>query len=206
MFKWISRRSRRPKPFHGDQFANREEFRSDYRTLASFLLEDLEFDSALDVGCANAFLLEEFQRAGKRIAGVELSEDVLDFLSPAVREAVTIGDFTAARGSWDLVCCVEVAEHLEPHRSEELVATLVETATGLIYFTAALPGQTGRGHINCRPHGEWLAWFTEAGWRVDRGGTDRLRRRMAVLESTPWLRANSFLLVPDELADGQEVE
>ena len=195
--RWPFRRSRRPKPYLGRHFANREKYREDYRALAGYLLEAVEFDSVLDVGCANGFLLEEFLSAAKRVQGIELSEEVREFLSPALLDHVMIGDFSVAVGSWDLVCCIEVAEHLEPERSEDLVAKLCSSAERAIYFTAARPGQTGHGHINCRPPAEWLAWFSESGWQVDEPSTKALRERMKTLDTAHWLGPNSFLFTPE---------
>ncbi len=187
---------RRPKPYRRKDFLDRERYRPDYRALAAELMRAVEFESVLDVGCANGFLLSEFLAAGRRVRGIELSPAVSEVLPAELLEAVRIGDFTAAGGVWDLVCCVEVAEHIPPERSEELVATLVRCARRAIYFTAAPPGQAGRGHINCREHAEWLAWFDGLGWVRDPGRTADLRAALSGLESAPWLATNSILLVP----------
>lgn len=187
---------KRPKRYRGEDFRRRERYREDYLALAGFLAESLAFSSIIDVGCANGFLMEGLAGEGRRIAGVELSEDVYEVLPEELHEHVEVGDFAAARGSWELVCCVEVAEHIKASRSEELVSTLTRLAERWIYFTAATPGQTGRGHINCRPHDEWLAWFEAAGWKVDSGKTASLRHKLAGLREAPWLGRNSFILAP----------
>ncbi len=192
---WLAR-LRRPKPYRAEDFARRERFRDDYRRLAGHLLVELSFDSAYDVGCANGFLLAAFREAGKRVAGIELSPAVRRVLDPELQPLVEVGDFAAAAGHWDLVCCVEVAEHLPPPRSRELVDALARLAGRWIYFTAAPPGQVGRGHINCRPHDEWLGWFAAAGWALDEARTERLRDHLGGLTETPWLRTNSMLLSP----------
>lgn len=183
----------RPAPYHERHFRRRECLRPDYRQVARALVDQIDFASAVDVGCANAFLLEEFARDGKEIAGVELSPEVRPFLAPEVADHVLIGDFAELAGSWDLTCCVEVAEHIPRHRSHELVETLVRITDRWIYFTAAPPGQPGRGHINCRPHAEWLEMFAQAGWSADEERTARLRDSFASLETAVWLQGNSFL-------------
>lgn len=193
---WLARLRAQPKPYRQKDFLGREKFRQDYRLVASALLRHLDFVTAFDVGCANGFLLAEFQGAGKRCAGIELSPSVREVLPEALQPLVEVGDFATAQGEWDLVCCVEVAEHLPPARSTELVTTLARLGRRWIYFTAAPPGQTGRGHINCRPHDEWLAWFEELGWRRHSELTDGLREHLKDLESAPWLRPNSLILTP----------
>lgn len=185
-----------PERFRRRHFLAREKWRGEYEVLAAALLRHLEFTSVLDVGCANGFLLGEFLRAGKRVAGIEVSAEVLEILPPELREVVRVGDFTAARGRWDLVCCVEVAEHIRPRRSAELVAALTGVATRWIFFTAAPPKQHGHGHINCRPRSEWLAMFEALGWREVPETTRAIAEDLSILRDTPWLRENGMALAP----------
>jgi SAM-dependent methyltransferase len=196
----LRKRLGRPSPFAARHFRKREALRQDYALLADALLDLLGFDSVLDVGCANGFLLERFAAAGKEIAGIEASPAVRRVLSPGVAGAVVVGDFAEVPQRFprpfDLVCCVEVAEHIDPARSRELVAVVVAAVRRWIYFTAAPPGQSGRGHINCRCHEEWLGWFEEEGWRVAEEETDALRAALEHLTRAHWLRGNSFLLAP----------
>ena len=182
------------KHFEEKHFRSREKYRPDYRLLASSLLARLDFDSVFDVGCANGFLLESFHAAGKRIGGIELSPAAVAVLPEAIRPSVAIGDFGATSGSWQLVCCVEVAEHIVPGRSGELVAVLASAAERWIYFTAAPPGQGGRGHLNCRPPEEWLELFAEHGWTLDQPLTAGLRADLEALSEAHWLRGNSLVL------------
>ena len=191
---WLERRRQRVKTYRVKDFLLREKYRSDYRVIGRFLLRNLSFASVYDVGCANGFLLSEFLAADKRCGGIELSPAVREVLPQELQPLVEVGDFSTARGEWDLVCCVEVAEHIPPERSRDLVAAVTGLARSWIYFTAALPGQTGRGHVNCRPHEEWLSWFDEAGWQQHDTLTLRLREELEGLDSAPWLRANSFVL------------
>ena len=182
------------KHFEEKHFRAREKFRPDYHLLATTLLARLDFDSVFDVGCANGFLLESFLAAGKRIGGIELSPEAVAVLPPAVRPSVAIGDFSETTGRWDLVCCVEVAEHIVPARSAELVAIVAGAADRWVYFTAAPPGQSGRGHINCRPPEEWLSLFASQGWSLDERLTAAVRADLQRLSEAHWLRGNSLVL------------
>jgi SAM-dependent methyltransferase len=196
MFNVLRRLFRLPERFAKRHFERREKYRPDYDLLRGSLLELMDFESVMDIGCANGFLLEGFDAAGKRVGGVELSPEVLDLLPKALGAKVTIGDFSEAAGDWDLVSCVEVAEHVPPGRSIDLVDTVTRLAGRWIYFTAAPPGQKGRGHVNCRPHDDWLGWFDERGWKLDEERTQDLRRRLEDLPTCHWLRGNSMILRP----------
>lgn len=190
----IRRWLRLPETFTARDFRKREKLRPDYRRVARSLIDSLDFESVYDVGCANGFLLAEFRAAGKRVGGIEVSPAAREVLPRALQPCVEVGDFAEAGGTWDLVCCVEIAEHIPPARSMELVATVDRTARRWVYFTAAPPGQKGHGHINCRPHEQWLGWFAERGWHDDEARTERVRAALGSLEIAVWLRNNSFIL------------
>lgn len=180
--------------FRVRRLRGREKYRADYEVVASSVLRHLEFESVMDVGCANGFLLFPFQQAGKQVRGIDLSPDLLEVLPSELDPHVATGDFSEASGRFDLVCCVEVAEHIRPERSEELVEKLTELSDRWIYFSAAPPGQLGRGHINCRPLREWIDWFKAIGWSPCADMTDALHRDLERLDRAVWLRRNSILL------------
>ena len=196
LMKKIRNRLRLPELFSGERFSKQTRFQDDYRLLARSLTANLDFRSVIDFGCANAMLLADFHRSGKVVAGIELSPEAVPYLPPSIRNHVQIGDFSEFQGRADLACCVEMAEHIRPSRSEELVVKLAGAAERWIYFTAAPPGQPGHGHINCRPMDDWLSWFEQQGWVLDDVRTGRLRRDLASLKDAKWLLANSVIIAP----------
>ena len=60
---------------------------------------------------------------------------------------------------FDLVTCVEVAEHLPIAAADILCDTLAGLlkVNGILVFTSAQPGQPGDGHVNCQPAEYWRA-------------------------------------------------
>ncbi len=182
-----------PVPFRAEDYALQEGYTDDYRLIAAFLLEQLDFESVIDLGCANGLLLLPFLEAGKDVRGIELSPQVRSYIPARLQDLIEIGDFSAMDGRADLVCCIEMAEHLPPGRSEELVDKITSLAQKWIYFTAAPPGQGGRGHINCRPMTDWIAWFEARGWRPCQDTTTGLVSAMQGLEKALWLQGNSII-------------
>lgn len=192
--RWSNRIYPRPADFDAHQLERREKLKPDYRILADSLARHLSFQSMLDVGCAQGLLLEPLRQKGIDVQGIEVSDDVTEYLPEPLKPHVTIGDFSEASGSYDLVCCVEVAEHIPPSRSQELVNKLCGLSNQFIYFTAAPLGQKGHGHINCRPHRQWIQWFNQSGYHVNQSVTKKIKSDLEEVEYTDWLEENSFLL------------
>jgi hypothetical protein len=146
-------------------------------------------------------LIHPLYNAGFTVRGIEQSKAIAEFLPSELAPHVKIGDFHEAEERCDLVTCIEVAEHIEPARSKELVNKLCDLAAHYIYFTAAQPGQPGHGHINCRPHHHWIGWFKRREWHVDATRTRKLRLDLQTVEHTDWLSENSFVFVPGEMTE-----
>jgi SAM-dependent methyltransferase len=187
-------------PYDREFFAMHLPWRPDYDILADALVRAIAFDSVLDLGCGTAFLLARFAAHGKRVAGMEPSEHARDFIPAEVRDAVVPGDLAAPLdlGRHDLVICAEVAEHLPASQSDRLVATICRAADRWIFFTAAVPGQGGFGHVNEQPHAYWIERFARHGARLDPARTQALRATLApALQITWWFARNALLFRRD---------
>jgi len=66
---------------------------------------------------------------------------------------------------YDLAISLEVAEHLPSHRAAPFVNLLTNLAD-FILFSAAIPYQGGRGHINEQWPDYWVKLFSERGYLV----------------------------------------
>jgi SAM-dependent methyltransferase len=186
---------RRVYQYRKNDFEARVRFADDYRYVAESLMRRLQWDSILDIGCGNGFLLHAAWRHGKKVGGLDLSSDVHQVLPIELRPFVQVGDFAGAQGQWDLVCCTEVAEHVPPARSKELVQKLVSLSSKYIYFTAARWWQIGYGHINNRPAVDWLEFFHEAGCVIDQPATMAVRNDLRPIRRATWLTRNSLVFV-----------
>jgi SAM-dependent methyltransferase len=182
-----------PAAFDDKKLKNRNKFKDDYIILANSLDNHLSFSSFIDVGCAQGLLLQPLYERGYNVTGIEVSETVAKYVSLELLQQIKFGDFSEANGSFDLVCCVEVAEHIRPTRSEELVNKLCKLSEEYVYFTAAPPGQDGHGHINCRPHHEWKTLFRRKSYILNSKLTRKLKNDLSGLKKAKWLKRNSMI-------------
>jgi SAM-dependent methyltransferase len=173
-----------------------EPWRGEYISIADTLAGRLSFRSVLDLGCGNGFLLARLLALGKQVRGVDGSIHALASVPLEIRERVTLHDLTLplALGTFDLVVCSEVAEHLEPCFAEALVGTICRHATRLVYFTAAVPGQGGLSHLNEQPHSYWQQKFSRRGFRLLAKETGSLREALAGrIQNIWWFAQNSMV-------------
>jgi SAM-dependent methyltransferase len=121
---------------------------------------------AIDIGCGNGVWLNELKKLGV--------EDVTGVDGPHIKNPFDPGKFIVAdlretypefTQKFDVCLCLEVAEHLPPEKAESFVDYLA-TASNVIIFGAAIPGQGGHGHLNCQWQGYWVEKFRRRGFRA----------------------------------------
>lgn len=133
--------------------------------LAPALMEKFGPRSVVDVGCGLGGWLKAMQAVGVQdFVGIDGPWGDPDHLliSPSRFRAMDLREPLDVPDRFDMAISVEVAEHLPPERSAGFVADLVALAP-IVVFSAAIPGQGGRGHINERWQSEWARMFAEHG-------------------------------------------
>jgi SAM-dependent methyltransferase len=151
-------------------------------------------ESVVDVGCGAGAWLAAFRAAGvQRILGID--GDYVDRQSLRIpTEAFRAADLSHelnVNQSFDLCVSLEVAEHLPASVAAGFVRSLVQLAP-VIMFSAAVPEQTGTGHINEQWPEYWMALFAGHGYQVIDPFRGALWRDYRVAW---WYRQNMFLYV-----------
>ena len=137
------------------------------RTLAPIVLDIHPARSMVDVGCGVGGWVRAFAEHGVNAVGIDgdyverkqllIGED--RFVARDLNRELDVADLSRRYGNdgrFDLAVSLEVAEHLEPARSDTLVRDLTALAD-VVLFAAAIPFQGGAGHINER----WQSWWAQ---------------------------------------------
>jgi SAM-dependent methyltransferase len=113
----------------------------------------------IDVGCGPGTYVYSNRDRGLNAIGYDLDPRVKDKPYLDQKSIFDIND-TA-----DTVVCIEVAEHIKPEFSQNIVDKLYDIIQkdGLLLFTAPHVGQGGTDHINNRPKEYWEHKFKEKG-------------------------------------------
>jgi len=169
------------------------------KQFAAFLVPMLGVNSVLDVGCGRGAWLREWHAAGvKDVHGADgpyvNTKSLLirgqDFTPVDLSRTFSLGR------RFDLVCSLEVAEHLPRSVSETFINSLVGHSD-LVLFSAATPGQGGENHINERPLTFWQNVFREHGY----SSYDVIRPVFRIDRTVePWCRFNSVLYARDSVS------
>ena len=130
------------------------------------ILDYFSCNSVLDVGCGTGTWLKIFRQHGVR--------DVVGIDSPYVdksRLLITDDEFIAhdltrsfnLRRRFDVLLCLEVAEHLPDSASNSLIESLCSHSNTIV-FSAAIPGQGGQYHVNEQWSAYWQEKFQRCGY------------------------------------------
>ena len=160
--------------------------------MVSWMFRTMQPMSVLDIGCGRGGWLMKWRDAGcETVAGVD--GDYVDLKSLYILKdefkALNISEKFDLGRRFDLVQCLEVAEHIAPSASETLVDNITRHSD-VVVFSAALPGQGGTQHINERSLEYWRALFRDRGYQA----YDCLRPRFSPnKEIEPWYRYNGAI-------------
>lgn len=136
--------------------------------LVPFILEHIKPSSVLDVGCGIGTWLSVFKQLGiTDITGMDgdyVDQGMMLIDKQHFIPADLAKGFTVPK-KYDLVLCLEVAEHLHPEHAGHFIRSLC-AAGDLILFSAAIPGQGGVQHFNEQFPGYWAALFSQHGFAV----------------------------------------
>ncbi len=129
--------------------------------------------SVVDVGGGEGWWAQAFAHLGaSRVVSIddgdqsEQAEGV-----EHVRHDLGAGTLTDL-GQFDLALCLEVVEHLDADVGDLVIDALCSYSSSVL-FSAAIPGQGGRGHVNERWPAYWVERFMHRGYRCS--GALRLR-------------------------------
>jgi SAM-dependent methyltransferase len=183
-------------PFERRDYGKRERFRANYEQLGRALADVLDFETHLDVGCGQGLLISALSTShGKDCRGVEGSAAAVEFADACVREKISIATVEELRvgQQYDLVSCVEVLEHIAAADADAALRFLTHSARKWLYFSAAIPGQGGTGHINCQPSIHWILSMRRHGFALALDECEALRERIVGMEPCVWLPQNALI-------------
>jgi SAM-dependent methyltransferase len=157
--------------------------------------------SVIDVGCGQGVWLSVFARNGisdyTGIDGSYVNPQSLQIPNQNFIPTDLNEYFTVPNRAYDLAICLEVAEHLSPSMSDYLIEKLT-SASPVVLFSAAIPGQGGVDHRNEQPFQYWYEKFKARGFLA----SDAVRTKILNNSQVKWwYRQNIFLYIHESCCD-----
>jgi len=163
------------------------------------ILESININpnSVVDIGCGYGFFLAAAQKTWEPEAILGIDGDWVErnqlMFSEEFFWVRDLQKPVRLKERFELAACLEVAEHIRKEHSQSLVDLLV-SASDVILFSAAIPGQGGNGHVNEQYPSYWSSRFATRGYvPVDIlhpiVWTDK--------ELFPWFRQNLLIYVAE---------
>jgi len=119
--------------------------------------------AVLDVGCARGLLVQAFYEQGIDAYGIDVSQHAIDTAHPDIAARLSVGSAEEIEGSWDLITCIEVLEHMEPTAAERAIDSMCAASDRILLSSS--PGDfTEPTHVNVREPAAWAAAFAERGF------------------------------------------
>lgn len=183
------------KEFYRSQL---DESKRSAEAVLPFLLQHVPIKSVIDVGCGVGAWLKVYHDLGvAEVFGIDSENVPIDelLISKENYRVVNLNESIQLPRKYDLVNCLEVAEHLIPERAGSFIYDLVALGD-LIVFSAAIPGQEGTGHLNEQYHSFWAEIFHRYGFI----GVDVIRPEFWNHPGVcVWYKQNMMIFIKPEL-------
>ena len=168
-------------------------WRKTYKKVAKWIINNLDFDTVLELGCGIGYIMEDMLLKNKKVFGIDKSEILKGIIADEIQPYFTFADLTEELDlpTHDLAISTEVAEHLLPEFADIFVLNVCKHSKKWVCLTAAIPGQKGRNHFNLKPNSYWVKKVEKYDFEYRRDLT--LKFRKIRVRKASWLIDNMMI-------------
>ncbi len=148
-------------------YGRTEEWLSLFSRLADRIVDELAPQRVLDVGCALGLLVEALHARGVDAWGIDISDYAISQVHESVADRCFVSGVTeplpeVISGDFDLVTCIEVAEHIPAEHGPASIARLAELGQRVL-FSSEPTDYAEPTHVNVLPPEDWSVLFARSG-------------------------------------------
>lgn len=151
----------------GRPYCRNAEWLGFFGGIADRIVSDINPRRVLDAGCALGLLVEVMRARGLDATGIDLSSYAIANATPDVQPFLREGSVaTELDGSYDLIVCIEVLEHMPPAEAVRAIANFCRHTDDVLFSSSPLDFAEAT-HVNVRPPEDWAAEFARHGFFRD---------------------------------------
>lgn len=138
-----------------------------FGAIADRMIQDIQFKTVLDAGCAMGFLVEALRDRGVAAFGVDISEYAIQQVRQDIQPFCWQGSVTKPFPQrYDLIVCMEVLEHLPQAESEQAIKILCQHTDDILFSSTPFDYKEVT-HFNVQPPEYWAEQFARHGFFRD---------------------------------------
>ena len=142
---------------------------------ASSIINNIQFNTVLDYGCAKGFMVYAMRLLGKEAHGVDVSEYAVTHGHEKIKQYLSVIETPEdIKGGWDLIIAKDVLEHIPKEQLPEVLAAFRRRCKYLFVGVPLGDGKRYRireyemdvTHVVREPEEWWLTTLVEAGFKI----------------------------------------
>jgi GT2 family glycosyltransferase len=138
-----------------------------FGTIAEKIVNELQPQSVMDVGCAMGFLVEALRERDVEAFGIDISEFAIGEIIPEIKPFCWVASvLDPFPRDYDLMVCIEVLEHLKPEEADRAVSNLCKYSKQVL-FSSTPSDFKETTHFNVQPPHYWSEHFARHGFYHD---------------------------------------
>ncbi len=174
------------------------------KEIVPVIIERYKIKSVIDIGCGIGTWLAIFEKFGiKNYIGID--GNYVDRRMMMIEESffltLDLSKSFNLNKKFDLVLCLEVAEHLEEDSAKNFIECLTKLGD-LIIFSAAIPGQGGQNHLNEQFPDYWLDIFNNLGYNL----IDDIRPEFWNNQKIEWWYRQNIMVLKKNATSSEKIE
>jgi SAM-dependent methyltransferase len=139
-------------------------WRAFFDRIADAIVTQLPPQTVLDAGCGIGLLVRSLRERGVEAWGIDISEYAISHVPEDVRAYCSLASITDEfEREFDLIACIEVAEHLPPTLGRQAIENLTRH-TDRILFSSTPDDVEEPTHVNVQPTDYWVEQFGRLGF------------------------------------------
>lgn len=132
-----------------------------FGSIADHIVKEICPGTVLDAGCGMGFLVEALRDRGIEAYGLDISEYAIAQVREDIRPYCWVASVMEELPCrYDLIVCIEVLEHLDPHEAEQAIANLCAHTEDILFSSTPFDYKEPT-HANVQPPEYWAELFAQ---------------------------------------------